>query len=142
MLHERGEFGPAVEEIRRALRNEPTNPNNWIVLGDLEMGLGRTAEAVQAYREASRLNSRMEIAGCRIGHACLKLGLLAEALAEFRRIVLLRSSNTDAQCGIGEVHFRLGQFTEALAQAEATLKIDADYAPARDLKERATKALV
>lgn len=56
VLEQLGDLRSAEAEALRAVKDEPVNWRNWLVLSRIQASLGKVGDSVESYREASRLN--------------------------------------------------------------------------------------
>lgn len=84
------EYGKSVEVMRKLLRLDTNNFNNWLMMGEFLMNLDRMDEAGQAFQEARALAPEQENVQLayayylhRIGQDNLAIGLLVQAYAEY-----------------------------------------------------------
>jgi len=75
-----GRHEELVEVATRNLREAPPDAETWTQLGLSSTALGRSEDAVTAFREAIALDPERVDANCGLGMALLRLGQLAEGL--------------------------------------------------------------
>jgi predicted Zn-dependent protease len=79
----RAERAEPAEALLEALtREDPEEPLYWLRLGDARRALGRSREALTAYRKAAKLGGLEQAAGVRLGLALADQGLDDEAKKE------------------------------------------------------------
>jgi tetratricopeptide (TPR) repeat protein len=61
VLEQAGEYRAAINKVRAATGNEPTNWRNWLVLSRLQAESGQAKAAVHSYRRAASLNPNSPI---------------------------------------------------------------------------------
>ena len=71
---ELGNLPEAEAAVRRLLKIEPENPQNWVLLGTVYTRLMRQADALPAFEEAARLNPQEVRLRLSIGHLHKTLG--------------------------------------------------------------------
>ncbi len=108
--------------LDRALRIEPAlAPRSWMARGDLELRLGRPAEAAERYEQARR-NGVGDVALFRnLGRAQWALGHAERAEEAFRLAIEVDASDVAAWGGLGVVYLETGrssQAAEALERAQ------------------------
>ena len=91
----------------------------------------RYDKALAEYKKALNLNSRYERAHRGIGLVYLHTKLYADAINAFQQAIQLNSNYTEAHHGLALAYFRSGDNSKATAAANAALKIDPYYQPAR-----------
>jgi protein O-GlcNAc transferase len=105
----------AEKYCRRILRQFANQPEANFNLGIALRGLGRTAEAITALRQAAALTTASSIAQNDIGLKLLELGAIDDAESCLRQALAVDSGNAMAHCNLGRVLQIRGQANEALA---------------------------
>lgn len=112
----KGEWFKAVEAIDRALRLEPDNPGNILLLSNLGMiqfNMGQDSLAVVTLSEAhNRAPRSVTILTNRAG-ILASTGRYAEALADYARVIELDSADTNARFNHGLLSLRRRKFADA-----------------------------
>jgi Flp pilus assembly protein TadD len=128
----RGRLGLLLSGVGRsaeALRTlEPlgksTDPDSWNAIGIARAGAGRTAEAVDAFEHALRLDPRNAVACQNIGIALVQAGNFAGALAAFDRAFAINDRLPRAWNGRGVALEQLGRHPEAVAAWKRAVELD------------------
>ena len=81
--HNRGEFEPAAEAYREAVRFNPRDADSWNNLGKTLKELNRLEEAIAAYSRALEIRPEMAVAHCNRAIALLAAGRLDEGWREY-----------------------------------------------------------
>ncbi len=130
---------PAPSEARTlletSLRIEPNNPEAHNNLGVALQRLGRLDEAAQEHREALRLFPNYAEALNNLGIVAEQQGRLEEAVAHYTAAITLQPrerKRVEAYHNLGSALQKLGRYDEAMAQIEHALRINPNYADARD----------
>ena len=121
----------ALHYAERAVRLDPAFMKGYDQLGLCYAGLNQTEEAIQAYKEAIRLNQEQTLRwpwpSMNLGTLLLRLDRLDEAEAYLRD-----SFRTDPRFPVA--HFRLGQvlerkeqYEEAIVELQQAVKLDPTY---------------
>jgi predicted O-linked N-acetylglucosamine transferase (SPINDLY family) len=125
--HQRGRDDLAVERIGRAIalnRNKGIYHNNY---GVALRGLGRIHDAIDAYREALRINPRYPDALTNLATALHLTGQLDEARKYFEEALRLQPAHADALFNFANLLSDVGQLKRAIELYEQANKV----APAR-----------
>ena len=115
-----GDFESAESHARRLLANEANEPGVWVNLGIALAGLGRRQEALQAFREAMRLDDLLgtEIdAFVNVAKQSMMLGRL-DTCIEILETRLPRRPSTEGHLVYAEALLKAGRFAEGWEQYE------------------------
>ena len=113
----------AEKYCRRILRQFAGQPEAHFNLGIALRGLGRTAEAITALRQAAALTTASSIAQNDIGLKLLELGAIEDAESCLRQALAVDSGNAMAHCNLGRILQIRGQANEALAAFRCAVKL-------------------
>ncbi len=127
--HQSGRHDQAVELIGQAIKRAQ-DPIYFSNLGIALKHLGRTGDAIAAYREAIRIRPDYADAFYNYGNALKELKRLDEALASYDTALALRPDNAAAFHNRGLVLQELKRPGDALASLEKALALKPDYAEA------------
>jgi tetratricopeptide (TPR) repeat protein len=114
-----GRLPEAETAIRKLLKIEPENPQNWVALGTVHTRMLRQKDALAAYQEAARLNPQEVRLRLSIGHVLKTLGKRAECEQAYHACLAMNP-------GFGEAYW-------SLADLKNYLFSDAEIAAMRDL---------
>lgn len=146
----RGDFGKAHEALSRALQRQPRATRLYHPLGLALRGLGRTAEAEEAFArrgateavsadpllEALRESSRSAQSYMTRATAAAQDGRYDIAARAFSEAVALDPDNHLARAGLAQALERLGRYDEALEEANKALELAPGHALTRFQKGR------
>lgn len=130
-----GQPEAALVAIERIPNDSKDGGRRAQLLGEACIGLGRSQQGLEAYREAARLQPgyltvRVRLAGLEMEHGNRQAGLrlLREAAAQGER-ELKRHASPSAVLQVVEIHARLEQWPEAQRHVHAGLARDPASAP-------------
>lgn len=112
----------AARHLIRAAELLPNEPVVHLDLGTALHGLGRSAEAVEAYGRAARLSPNLVSAHMGLGNALKAQRRFEEALAAYRRVVELAPGSADGFANLGEVLKGLDKAEEAIAAYQMAIE--------------------
>lgn len=112
-----------------AIAATPNNHLAYINLGIAYGELGRLPDAVEAFKQAIRIDPHAE-AYTNLGIAYGKLGRLQEAVEAFRQAVRIKPNYAKAYNNLGIAYGQLGRWQEAIDALKQATKIKPDYAEA------------
>ena len=101
-------------------------------LGEVLQGLGRFADAADAYRRALAIDPGQAEARNNLGSALISLGRLAEAAAEFRRAIEAAPERAAVHANLGHALHGLGRLDDAASAFEAAVALAPDDAGAHN----------
>lgn len=99
----------------------------------------RFAEAEAAYREAIRLDPRLDLAHNNLGILLALRGAAEEAAAEFRTVLRLNPRDVDAHLNLGVLLRKLGRNQDAAGHFAEALRLDPENAQAKQALGRRTE---
>jgi spermidine synthase len=135
------QFNRAATSCREAIKVEPKMSIAWLNLGIALVELKNWREAETAFNEAARLEP--DSAGATMNLAGLYMLTKNYDLAErfYRSAVKLEPSNVHALNGLGRALGNLGRLGESKEAFESALRVDSDFAPARENLARVSAAM-
>jgi tetratricopeptide (TPR) repeat protein len=137
----RGETGAALRDLRTASRLDPAATKPLELLGDVNAGMERYANAAESYEAYVRLDDRSPRVLYKLGLARYRLGQpqaavaslnLAVSLDDVRPGVFTRTDLAAAHYLRGLCLRALNQLPEAAGSFDAAIKLDAALAAARE----------
>jgi len=116
-----GRLPEAETAIRKLLKIEPENPQNWVALGTVHTRVLRQQDALTAYEEAARLNPKEVRLRLSIGHVLKTLGRRTQCEQAYHACLAMDP-------GFGEAYWSLAdlknyQFTDAEIAAMRDLAV-------------------
>jgi len=118
-----GDGEDSVRLFRELVSSKPTLIEGWNGLGVSLMGLGRTAEAEEAFQKALSLDSDYAAALVNAGLLRMRMGGVKEAAEMFERAAAIDPGKPTARVNLAIAHARLGRLAEAEATLLATLRV-------------------
>jgi tetratricopeptide (TPR) repeat protein len=121
----------AFRYAEKAVRLDPAFMKAYDQLGLCYAGLNQTEEAIQAYKEAIRLNQQQVLRwpwpSMNLGTLLLRLDRLDEAEAHLRDSVNIDPRFPVAHLRLGQVLEKKGRYEEAIAELEQAASLDPTY---------------
>ncbi len=134
-LEGRGRGPEAIAVFQDLVVLRPRNGRHWSCLGNLlkmrgDRGGSDAAldKAVEALREAIRLQPDSAYAHSNLGLALMRQGKLDEAIAEDRAAIRLRPDDGTTRFNLGTALGRQGKLDEAIAEYREAIRLQPDYA--------------
>ena len=124
-VHDRqAEWSLGLESIRAALDRAPTRAAYHHELGQILRGSGKLPEAIEAWRQAVKLDPGYADAWEAMGQAYLENGRYKDAIAAFEEALKADPGRARVLGSIGDAHFHAGKWTQSVASYQAALKSD------------------
>lgn len=117
----KGDFEKADEQLREALKIAAKIQDNWFeaecfnAMALVNTSMGRTDEAIDAYKRAIHLAPDQIFAWNNLGSLCAKIGRNDEAMLAFQKAVECNSRDSVAWNGLANLHFKIGYVDDAIA---------------------------
>ena len=116
-----------IARLAGAIQRFPfARPEFYFQLGEGLRHIGRTTEAVAAYRETIRRNPRMAAAHETLGLALRRVGQLEEAVESLRRAAALAPNKATIWHELGLAYHAQGKVAEAQQTIEKAIALDGD----------------
>ncbi len=105
------------------MQRNPYDAMTYVLLGDTLVSADRTAEGMECYRDALRLQPDLVDAHIHVGLASARMGKDAETMAQFSAAVQLQLDHAEGQLNLGISLARLQRFAEAVPHFEAAARL-------------------
>jgi tetratricopeptide (TPR) repeat protein len=128
--HQAGDLRQAEQLYQQVLQVEPHHAEAWFLLGEVQQGQAKPAEAALAYREALRLQPEYVEAHTNLGVTLAEQGKLEEAISHLRQALHLRPNFPKAHHNLGVALAHQGKQEEAAHSLRQALQFKPDYAEA------------
>jgi tetratricopeptide (TPR) repeat protein len=115
---EKQQYDLAESKLKLLVSSQSENPQAWFDLGFAENHLGKTPDAVVAYKKAVELSPKWFEANLNLGLALAKSSSFAQAIPVLRAATQLKPTNGGEQA-LSKAWFALGQVLEESAPAES-----------------------
>ncbi|MEO1069870.1 MAG: serine/threonine-protein kinase [Cyanobacteria bacterium J06638_6] len=109
--------------------------------GNAEEQQGNLLAALELYESTNRQMPAMFEAWLDRGRVLQKLGRSAEAIAAIDQAIARNRESAEAWMVRGEATWALKRYDQAIVALEKSLQLDPDYAPAKDLRQRARNTI-
>ncbi len=97
MYNRKGDYGKAVDTLRRALQRDRKNANSYFNLGLAYRKLKQTAMSVNAYKEAIKLSPEFAEAYLNLANVLIDMGSLQQAVQMLQKAVELKPNSEKAR---------------------------------------------
>lgn len=112
------------------VKKSPSKARSHLNYGKSFSNLGKTAEAIEQYAEALRINPKSAKAHFNLGNAMLKQGKTDEAIRHFSKASQLDSGFSEAYNNLGMVLVKEGRIDAAIQQYRRALSIRPEFTQA------------
>ena len=124
-------YGDALEDLNKALEQQPHFPQAYAARGSVYLALGRPASAVEDFKKAIRLGLTDDpTLYINLGQAYFKLDLYDLAEQNFQKALDLDPENPAALFNLGSLYLKKGDDEQALDYFNRTLQKDPNFAAA------------
>lgn len=139
-LNDLGRAAEALPHAREAVRLDPSSPEAFLALGNSLSALDRDAEAAAAFQEVLRLKPEYPGVRFNCANALLLTGRAEAALVQFDEVLRSEGLGAPVLCSRAVALIELGRSAEGAAALAEALRLQPDYAPARELQEQLSPA--
>jgi tetratricopeptide (TPR) repeat protein len=134
------DYGAAVEELRLAVRQNPTGSTEHRVLGQTLLLANQPEEALRELRLAVSLNPDSDLAHHLLGTALFEQQQLQAAEKEFREALRVNAS-ADNHYSLAACLMSLDRYEEALSELEIASRLDPERQIYRARREELLKLM-
>ena len=128
VLEEGKDWQGLLDWCRKWTNDEPGNVNAWYGLGVAYGKLNLYQDAIGAFRQAVRINSRDARSWTNLGVAYGKLNRYQDAIGAFRQAVRIHPTYARAWYNLGVAYGKTGNRTSALDSVRALRRLDPESA--------------
>lgn len=128
VLVRRRDFDGAAAEADKAVQLDPELVEAVVIQGNIDRGLGRTAEAVEHYLRARAMDPTNEKPATNLGICYFGRGEFAEAERSFREALAQNPASAEAHNGLGACLLKRHELDEAFREFNASLKLGLESA--------------
>lgn len=138
VLIEEDKAGEALIRIEEILKQDPTSGEGYRLMGRAQYALGKTDEAIAAYRQALAIDVNDVWAMNNLGLIYIRQERFEDAVQALARAAELKGTSPVIQNNLGVALERTGRFTEAASAYGAALAADSSYGKASVALARVT----
>ncbi|MCA1592058.1 MAG: tetratricopeptide repeat protein [Acidobacteria bacterium] len=118
-----------VKRDKSAARRAPT-PEDFFRKGNASLKAEQYQEAVEAFKEATRLKPDFTIAYNNLGVTYGRVGQYAEAIEAYKRAIGLNPGSADTYFNLGVAYGKAQRYDEAIAAYAEAIRLKPEYADA------------
>ena len=127
-LYNQGLLSAVIDQAKAITEKYPNSFAVWNVLGAASKGLGRTEDAVTAFKKVIKLNSTYADGFNNLGIVLQEQGKLDEAVEFYGKALSLKPDYPEAFYNMGNALHEQGRLDEAIEAYKSALSIKSDYA--------------
>ena len=105
-------------QLEQEAKLHSENPQNYYLLAEAYLKLGKTEDARQALAQVDRLSQGDFRTSVGVGVLLARYGLYSEAVAHFQQAVQANPGSDDAWYDLADAYFRMRNYSEALTAAQ------------------------
>jgi XTP/dITP diphosphohydrolase len=121
---EQKQYGKALDEIKRAVSENPKEPLGYLLLGVAQYWNGLVDDSISSYKTALALDPENSEGHLLLGISYARKDIEPEAEAEFKRASELDPTRADAQMNWGSIRESAGDYPGALALYRKAVDLD------------------
>ena len=129
-LYNQGQLVLVVEHAQALTKQYPEAFVVWNILGAANKGLGRTVEALDAFKRVTELNPNYAEGHNNMGVALKDQGKLEEAIVAYNQALVIKPDYAEAYYNTGKILHEQKKLEEATFAYNKALEIKPDYAEA------------
>jgi len=123
-----GKYNDARGLLEEVTKEQPSNEEAWLLLGDCYASLGKNEKAIRAYQEIIRINPEHADAIFRVGASFTRLGQHSKAIEAYKRVVRIQPQHAQAHFYLGVSYDRLGRIGHAFEHYKILKTLDESLA--------------
>jgi tetratricopeptide (TPR) repeat protein len=125
-----GQLPEAEAHFQQLLAEQPQNPQATYYLGQVQLGLGKLAEAIDSFRKAIGLSPANAAVHLDLALALIKAEQIPQALEELSQVSTQLSDRASLHYYMGYCNYRLGNMQNALPPLQKAQQLDQGFAAA------------
>ena len=124
------EYKKALLYLEIAIKTDisPLKEYAYCEIGFCNVELGNYIKAIEAYKQAIRIDPDYYTAYNNLGIAYDKLGFYNDAIEAFKQAIRINPDDAKAYCNLGLPYARLGFYKDAIEAIKQAIRIDSDKA--------------
>lgn len=122
------EYNDAIRLLKKVTKQEPSNAEAWVLLGDCYTGLEKNENAISAYQKAIGINPEHADAIFRLGVTYTKLGKYSNAIEAYKQVVRIQPKHAKAHFYLGMSYERIGRIGYAFQHYKILKTLDKSLA--------------
>ena len=131
-LYHQGQLSNVVEKAKPLSMKYPNSLFVWNILGASQKGLGKSYDALKAFKKVISLNPNNPEGFSNLGVTLQEQGKLDEAIEAFEKALSIKPDYAEVYYNMGISLQELGKLQEAIEAYNKTLSIKPDYAQAHN----------
>jgi Tfp pilus assembly protein PilF len=104
----------------------------WFVIGTMYFNLGMNKEAIDAFKQAIKIDPDNADAHYNLGTAFIKSGMYKEAIEAYKQVIRIKPDYAEAHNNLGTAFIKSGMYKEAIEAYKQVIRIKPDYAEAHN----------
>ena len=140
-LYNEGQFVTVIDKTRALTNIYPKAFTLWNILGAANKKIGKTVDALQAFKKSTQLNPNYAEGYKNLGITFEENDQYLEAIKAYSKAIEIMPNYAEAHNNMGNALQAQGKFNEAIQSYRKTLEIKPDYVDAHNNIGNAFKAL-
>ncbi len=130
LLHQAGQWEPALQHLTRAASANPAVPEVWFLIGLIHQQHRNFDAAIPAYQQSLKLQPRNPKAMNNLGRALIDSGRLAQGIEQLKKTVDADARNVSAMSNLGDAYRIAGDFNSSVQVLQRAVAVDPNFAEA------------
>lgn len=122
-------------ELEKILKDDPSNANAWVALGNIYFDLNQNEKAIEAYKKGLELNSKQPDVWSDLGTVYFRLQQYDQSIEQFKKAIEINPKHAKAFYNLGVVYRTKGNIPLAIEYWEKFIQIDPDSPNAPSIKQ-------
>ncbi|HAE37089.1 MAG TPA: hypothetical protein DCG57_00440 [Candidatus Riflebacteria bacterium] len=127
---EQGQYDKALQQIEKAIKNSPNNPDFYSTKGVFLHRMNDIAQAIEAYQAAVKVAPDHTFSHYNLGLIYMKLNKVVQAIQEWEAVIHAKPRDTDAIFNIAVALSHLGKSKQAIPFYQKVIEIDHEHVQA------------
>ena len=118
------EYNDAIRLLKKVTKQEPSNAEAWVLLGDSYGRLGKNENAIGAYQNAIRINPEHADAIFRLGVNYTRLDKHSNAIEAYKQVIRIQPGHAEAHFYLGMSYDHIGRIGYAFEHYKILKTLD------------------
>jgi tetratricopeptide (TPR) repeat protein len=121
-------YKEAIRLLKKVTKDEPSNAEAWVLLGDCYARLGKNKNAIRAYKKVIGINPEHADAIFRLGVNYTRLGNHSNAIEAYKEVIRIQPEHAEAYFYLGMSYDSIGRIGDAFEHYKILKTLDKNLA--------------
>jgi tetratricopeptide (TPR) repeat protein len=127
-LSNAGEFKKAVGLLKKVTKEDPSNMEAWLLLGNYSMVLGKHKNAIKAYEQVIEIDPENQAALLGLGRTYSMMRRHLSAIEAYKKVIEINPKHAEAHFDLGVSYDKMSHLTYAFEQYKILKTLDEELA--------------